>query len=110
MPNTRDIPGRIAKVLFFIRLRLGHFTRSTDFTCSLCSPKGCMAICRVSVAGYAVWFGWLWRSRSLPPRATAVGFWLCSFAINGFWPVFIIATNESWPQLILSTSAAFVHW
>jgi hypothetical protein len=37
------------------------------------------------LVGYAVWFGWLWRSQKLRPLAPAMCVWIASILVNGWW-------------------------
>jgi hypothetical protein len=35
--------------------------------------------------GSLVWFGWLWRSQRLRPKIPAMGVWIISLVVNGWW-------------------------
>ena len=65
------------------------------------------------VAGFAVWFGWLWRSSRLRPQWPSVALWVASIAVNG-WPVVTDAPRFTeiswwwWTVATLSSAAALI--
>ena len=114
--KPRDISGSIARLLFaigalwalFLIILLGI---GIVFAISL-SPEtlGVWLLVAYLVCGFAVWIGWGWRSRRIPPLRSSLALWLGSFVVNALFPCVLIAEGSGSDILSLDGNAAVFWW
>jgi len=109
MTTQRDIPRSIARVLAGLGLIWAFFlalpTIATFFI------RGAWPFSIYLVCGYAVWFGWYWRSRRHPPRRLSIAIWISSIVVNLVWLVaLVVADGERAFHGFLFDEQAFYFW
>ncbi|MFO0914782.1 MAG: hypothetical protein U0795_17620 [Pirellulales bacterium] len=113
MNNPRDIPRRIARFLFIVGVFWGLvLVVPTIASIGLSFQRGFRGwiIVGYLLSGFAVWGGWLWRSRQLRSLEGSVGLWVSSFVVNAAFPVILVATQSRWPQIFLHDEMRFLLW
>ena len=113
MATQRDIAGKIALWLF----RLGivwAFILVPVTVMSLLSAFGPgLNFWRLGIyflIGFAVWGGWLWRSRKRRSLKASAAFWLFSAAFNSAFVVYVVITESEWLKILLYDETAFYGW
>jgi hypothetical protein len=113
MTSSRDIPGRIAQWLFRIGILWAVILVPLTLVSFLSVFGRGMSFWQVGVyclIGFAVWFGWRWRSRQRRPLRSSAALWLASAAFNSAFIVYLVGTEAQWRKIFIFDELAFYLW
>jgi hypothetical protein len=113
MSKSRDIPRRIARLLFIVGIFWALFLiLPTLASIGLGFTNGSRPwlVATYLLCGFVVWGGWHWRSRQLRPLSRSLGLWLVSLVVNALFLVVLVVTDERWAQILIHDQMAFALW